>query len=142
LVTLDVEWTDPEEGAKWANGLIQRVNRLMREKAIAEADASVKYLEAELSRTNIVSVEQAIARAIDFHVKRRALASTRPEFAFRTVDPAAAPDPDAFIRPKKALYIVGGFIVGLLMAVGAVLAWEYIAPRGALRARSLTQAGN
>ncbi len=133
LVRLDIEWREPELGATWANELVRRMNAQMREHAIAESNASVESLGAELAATNVVSVKQSISSAMEYHVKRRVLAATAPEYAFRTIDPAAPPDADDFVRPQRTLYIGAGFLIGLLVAVGAVLSWEYLAPGGALR---------
>jgi uncharacterized protein involved in exopolysaccharide biosynthesis len=135
LVILDIEWTDPKEGARWANELVDRVNAIMRQNALAESDASVKFLDREMTQTNVVSVQQAISRAIEFNVKRRALAATKPEYAFRIVDPAAPPDRDAFVRPQKALFLVAGLVIGSLFAVAVVVFLEYVSPNGVLRAR-------
>jgi hypothetical protein len=136
LIRLDIEWGEPEVAARWANELVRRVNVLLREKAIAEAEASVRFLDEEFAATNVITVKQSISTAIEYHVKRRALAATMPEYAFKTIDPAAPPDADDFVRPQKALIVIAGFLVGALVALGVVLSWERIAPRGAPHPRS------
>ena len=47
LVTLSIEWRDPELAAAWANLLAARLNDHMRQRALAEAEANVKYLRHE-----------------------------------------------------------------------------------------------
>ena len=42
--------------------LVRRVNELMRERAIADARNSIKFLESELTRTNVIEVKLAIDR--------------------------------------------------------------------------------
>jgi hypothetical protein len=52
MVTLAIEWTQPEVAAEWANALVQRLNRRLRERALREAETNVAYLQAEMARTN------------------------------------------------------------------------------------------
>jgi uncharacterized protein involved in exopolysaccharide biosynthesis len=126
LVTVEIDWTDRVAAANWANKLVERLNDVMRTRTIREAEASIAYLQQELTKTDIVALQQAIYRQIEAHVKRRTVAAVRPEFAFRVLDPAAPPDPDDFIRPKRALYLVAGPVAGLLFAVFLVLAIDFL----------------
>ena len=48
LITLSIDWTDPELAAKWANGMIQMVNARIRNQAISEAEKNINYLNQEL----------------------------------------------------------------------------------------------
>lgn len=126
LVTVEVDWTDRVAGADWANELVGKLNDVMRTRAIREADASVAYLQQELTKTDVVALQQAIYRLIETHIKRRTVATVRPEFAFRVLDPAVPRDPDDFIRPMRALYLVAGPVAGLLFAVFLVLAIDFL----------------
>ena len=54
LVTLQIDWRDPQEAALWANTLVSRVNAEMRDRAIKKSDASLTFLERELQRTTLV----------------------------------------------------------------------------------------
>jgi uncharacterized protein involved in exopolysaccharide biosynthesis len=122
IVTLDIDWTDREEGARWANELVRRVNAAMRQRAMKEAEASIDLLTAQLQRASQVELQQAIANGIEGYVKQRTLASVRPEYAFRVIDPALAPDPDDFVWPERAVFIVLGPFVGFLCAVVLLIA--------------------
>lgn len=126
LVVLEIDWIDAAEAATWANELVARLNETMRARMLAEAGASIRHLEQELARTNVVALQQAISRLIETYVKKQTVATIRPEFAFRVVDPAAAPDDDDFIRPKRALYLVAGPVAGLLVALFVVLMREFL----------------
>jgi len=140
LVTLDVNWQDRHEAADWANQLVDRLNEAMRTRAIAESEASIQLLQKELAATEVVALQQAIARLIETQVKRRTMATVRPEFVFRVVDPASAPDADDFIRPKRVLYLVAGPVCGFLVAFFLILLREFVrrefAMSGSNRARS------
>jgi uncharacterized protein involved in exopolysaccharide biosynthesis len=51
------------------------------------------------------------------------LASVTPEFAFRVIDPAVAPDKNEIHFPNKFLMVVSGPIVGFIFGVLCVLGW-------------------
>jgi uncharacterized protein involved in exopolysaccharide biosynthesis len=121
LTTLQIEWRDRLAAASWANELLKRLNAVMRRRAIANADASIAFLERELQTTSVVETREAINRLIETQVKQRMLANVTEEYAFRIVDPAIAPDADDPIKPPKTLLLIAGPIVGLLLSVAGVL---------------------
>ena len=121
LTTLQIDWRDRNAAAAWANQLLKRLNAVMRSRAIANADASIAFLERELQTTSVVETREAINRLIETQVKQRMLANVTEEYAFRVVDPAIAPDADDPAKPPKFLLEVAGPMVGLLLSVAAVL---------------------
>jgi hypothetical protein len=119
VVTLAVVWKDRELAARWANLLVERVNRDLSERAIAESDASVRYLEGELAKTSVLELRDSIYRLIENQIKTVMLANVRQEYAFKVIDPAVAPDVDDVVRPKKlAMILIGGVFGG---AIGLLL---------------------
>ena len=119
LVTLAVEWTDPALAAQWANALVKEVNDRRRNDAINEARISIEYLQRQLARNNTVEIQQALYRLIEAQTKTMTVASTREEYAFRVLDPAVAPEQR--VRPQRTLMVVMAMVLGLIVAVTAVL---------------------
>ena len=119
LVVLGVEWTDPRLAAQWANALVQEVNARRREEAISEARTSIDYMQRQLHKTSAIEIQQALYRLIEAQTKTMAVASTREEYAFRVLDPAVIPE--RHVRPKRALMVVLGALVGLALATIVVL---------------------
>ena len=120
LVTLQVQWRDRVEAAQWANELVKQLNQEMRSRAIARADASMHFLEQEIQSTTTVEGRDAISRLMEAQLKQRMLANVTPDYSFRVIDPALAPDRDDPIWPRKRLLLVGGPMSGLF--VGLALA--------------------
>jgi len=123
IVTLSVIWKDRELAAKWANRLVEQANRDLRQRAIEEAEASLRYLDVELAKTNVVDLQQSIYRLIEAQIRAKMLANVREAYAFKVIDPAIAPDADDWIRPKRAAMIAIGAFAGLLAAL-AVVTWR------------------
>jgi uncharacterized protein involved in exopolysaccharide biosynthesis len=121
LITLRIDWRDRNESAAWANKLIDKLNAEMRGRAITKTNASVGYLERELQKTSVVGTRESINRLIEAQIKQRMLANVTPEYAFRVVDPALPSDEDDPVKPRKAVLIVGGPMLGLLFGIALVL---------------------
>ena len=115
LVTLGIEWKDPEVAAEWANVLVQRLNQRLRERALREAEANVAYLQQELAQTTVVTLQQSIGRLLESELQKLMLARGNEEFAFRIMDPAQAPKER--LRPKRSLIAVVGTMLGGMFGV-------------------------
>ena len=122
LISVSVDWGDPEVAAKWANEIVRRLNAKMRERAIDDARSAIRYLNDEVEKTNVVETRAALFRLVEVHLGRAALASTQSDFALRVLDPAVAPDRDDFFRPRRLLISAAGFAFGVCVAAGVVLA--------------------
>ena len=119
LVTVRMDWTDRDKAAAWTNALVARLNKEMRARAIDNANASVGFLEKEMAGTNVVDTRQAISRLIESQIKQRMLANVTQEYAFRVVDRAMAADEDDPVRPRKAVLILIGALLGAALGAGA-----------------------
>ena len=117
--TVSVEWTDPAVAASWANGLVTLANELMRQKAIADSQRNIDYLNKQISTTNVAEIQRVMYTLIENETKTLMLANARADFAFTVVDPAAVPE--ARVRPKRRLMVVTGVAIGLIL--GALFAF-------------------
>ena len=117
LVTLAIEWHDPDLAAHWANLLVQRVNAQRRSEAIHEAETSINYLKQQLATTSSVEIQQAIYRLIEAQEKTIMVANSRSEYTFKVIDAAIAPQER--IRPKRQWIVLQGFLIGLIISLFA-----------------------
>ena len=120
LVTVTVDWKDPKVAATWANELVRRVNLKLRDEAIREAETNIEFLQNELENRPVVTLQQSIGRLVESEMQKLMLARGRDEFSFRVLDGAEAPKYPA--RPKKALIVFIGLLVGTVAALFGVLA--------------------
>lgn len=119
LVTLSIEWTDPVVAAKWANSLAARLNAHMRQRAQAEAERNIAFLEAQLADTSVATLRQSVGHLLETELQKLMLARGNEEFAFRVIDPAAAPKYRS--RPKRTLFVMLATAIGGFLAVCIVL---------------------
>lgn len=119
LVTLAIEWTDPDVAAEWASILVHRLNDRLRERALQEAQTNVAYLQSEMAKATLVTLQESIGRLLEAELPKLMLAKGNEEFAFKIVDPAVAPRER--VRPKRALTAIIGTILGGLLGIFIVL---------------------
>lgn len=117
LLTLAIEWKDRNLAARWANELVARINRQQQQKAITEARKSIEFLKAQLERTSVTAIQQAIWRLVEAEDKKAMLAKVREDYAFKVIDPAVPPDEGDFAKPKRKRMVVLGVVVGLMLGV-------------------------
>jgi uncharacterized protein involved in exopolysaccharide biosynthesis len=118
LVTLAVEWTDPEVAAEWARELVFRLNERIRQRSLKEAETNVAFLQTELGQTSVVTLQQSIGRLLESELQKLMLARGNEEFAFRVID--AASTPKERVRPKRAMIAAVGTMLGGMLAVFGV----------------------
>jgi uncharacterized protein involved in exopolysaccharide biosynthesis len=128
LVILSVEWKDANLAAEWANQIALDINAQLRARAIEDAEKSIAYLREQLATANEVVLQQSISRLIESQMQTMMVARGSDEYAFRVIDKAYPPK--TRFKPKRMLLVLGGTIIG------ALLAWAFLLirahpPRGA-----------
>jgi uncharacterized protein involved in exopolysaccharide biosynthesis len=101
LITLTVDWRDPVIAARWANDMVSKLNQTVRNRAIADANRSLDYLNGEVNGTHVVEMQQTIYRLIEREMRTKVSAFVRDEYAFRVLDPATPPEERE--SPKRTL---------------------------------------
>jgi len=125
IVSLEIDWFEPSEAAAWANGLVTLLNMQSRDRALADAQKNMSYLERQLADTSSLEIKSALYRLMESELKRAMLAEVREEFALKVVDPAVEPGSRDVQHPRLSLTIVGsiagGLILGFILAVAVDL---------------------
>lgn len=133
LVTLSIEWKDPNLAKKWAISLVERVNEQMRNRATEDAEKSLVYLNQELKRTSSVEVQKAIYGLIESQVKTAMMANIREEYSFKVIDPPAVPDLDDEVKPNKKLIVALALTFGFFGSLFYVIIRDYYEKKIALK---------
>lgn len=117
LVTLRIDWIDPNVAAVWADTLVSRLNNYMRARALQEAERNLEFLREALASAHVVTLQQSISSLLERELQRLMLAKGNEEFAFRVIDSAAVPKNR--IRPKRTLTVLlSAFIGGMIAVLG------------------------
>ena len=94
--------------------MVKLTNATLRDRAIAESNRNLSYLNAQLEKTSVVELRQAIYRLIETEVKSVMIAEGSQEYAFKVIDPAVIPQDK--IKPQRGLMVFSGFFLGFLFS--------------------------
>ncbi|MBQ1784364.1 MAG: LPS O-antigen length regulator [Gammaproteobacteria bacterium] len=119
MVTISVEHYSPTLAATWASLLVADINSAMRQADVNEAKRSIDFLKEHLNKTNVAEVQKIFYQLVEQQTKTIMLAEVRPEYVFKTVDPAVAPE--KIEKPKRTLIVALATIVGGMLSTLVVL---------------------
>jgi|GEM_PF-2803943 len=126
ITTLSVKWTDPKLAAEWANKIVDTANLQLREHAIKESEAVLAQLQAQVRRTSVLELQQALYGLMQTQMSRVIAARVHPEFALKVLDRAVEPEDQAIPYLQLILVVVGLFL-GSIIALSVVLLLHSIA---------------
>jgi len=124
LITVTVDWRDPDEAARWANAFVALADDMLRRRAIEDHERNIKYVNEQISQTAALPVRSALFKIIEDETKNLMLARSRQDYAFFVVDAAVVPE--SRIAPRRALIVSLGVALGVLLAVLTAFARDAI----------------
>ena len=124
MITLAIEHYSPEIATQWLLWLVSDINAAMRDQDKAEAQRSIDYLTAKLKETQLADMQTVFYQLIEQQTKTIMLAEVSQEYVLKTIDPANAPEEKA--KPKRALIVVLGTMLGGILSVLIVLIRYFI----------------
>ena len=133
-VSVSIEHQSPIVAAQWVNWLIEDVNSAVKAQDVAEAEKSIEYLKQQVANTSLADLQAMFFELIQSQIETVMLAEVRPEYVFKTIDPAVAPEEKS--KPSRALMCVFGTLLGGMLGVVMVLIRYYA------RSESQTQASS
>ncbi|MBT0033716.1 Wzz/FepE/Etk N-terminal domain-containing protein [Vibrio alginolyticus] len=119
LYTVSVKNYSPYIAQQWVNWLIEDINKVMRERTIAETSQNLAYLNTQLQKTAVAEMQSTFYKLIEEQTKSLMLAEVQEEFIFKIVDPAVVPELKD--GPKRALICVLSTFLGGMLGVVTVL---------------------
>ncbi|EGQ8312451.1 LPS O-antigen length regulator [Vibrio parahaemolyticus] len=119
LYTVSVKYYSPYIAQQWVNWLIEDINKVMRERTIAETSQNLAYLNTQLQKTAVADMQSTFYKLIEEQTKSLMLAEVQEEFIFKVVDPAVVPELKD--GPKRALICMLGTLIGGMLGVAVVL---------------------
>lgn len=119
LYRVSISHYSPYIAQQWVNWLIEDINKVMRERTIAETSQNLAYLNTQLQRTAVTDMQSTFYKLIEEQTKSLMLAEVQEEFIFKVIDPAVVPELKD--GPKRALICVLGTLLGGMLGAAIVL---------------------
>lgn len=133
LVTVAIEWNDPQLARDWVSWLVDDVNELIKQQDLIEATSAIEYLQDQLQTTQLVDMQRAFYQLIESQTRIVMLADVRDDYVFRIVDPAIVPE--GKIRPSRTAILIVGTLLGGMFSVLFVLFLNAYRSRKVLEAK-------
>ena len=122
-VTVSVDHHSPVVAAQWVSWLIEDVNAAVKAQDVSEAEKSIEYLKQQVANTSLADLQAMFFELIQSQTETVMLAEVRPEYVFKTIDPAVVPEEKS--KPSRALICVLGTLLGGMLGVVIVLIRHY-----------------
>jgi uncharacterized protein involved in exopolysaccharide biosynthesis len=122
-VTISIEHHSPAVAAQWVNWLIEDINTVVKAQDVDEATKSIEYLTQQIANTSLADLQAMFFELIQSQTETVMLAEVRPEYVFKTIDPAVVPEEKS--KPSRALICVLGTLLGGMLGVVIVLIRHY-----------------
>jgi uncharacterized protein involved in exopolysaccharide biosynthesis len=121
IVTVSMEWKDPQTAARWANSYVQMTNERLRTQALDNARLSIEFLNRELEKQDLVQSRDAIYRLIESQINKAMIANVQREFAFKVIDAAVASDRKRKVAPRRSLITAAVSVLTTMLVAGVLL---------------------
>ena len=122
-VTVSIERQSPIVAAQWVDWMVEDVNVAVKSQDVAEAEESIEYLKQQVANTALADLQSMFFELIQSQTETVMLAEVRPEYVFKTIDPAVVPEEKS--KPSRALICVLGTLLGGMLGVVIVLIRHY-----------------
>lgn len=124
MVTISVMHLSPTVAQQWVNWLVQDINKVMKERDVAEANRSSEFLNKQIALTSVADIKAILYKLVEEQAKTIMFAEVRDEYVFKTIDPALVPEEKA--KPKRAIICVLGTMLGGMLGVMLVLVRYFV----------------
>ncbi|SHK36614.1 LPS O-antigen chain length determinant protein, WzzB/FepE family [Marinobacter antarcticus] len=118
MLTISIKNLSPVAAKEWARLLVADINEHMRKEDVGTSEARIAYLESKLEETSIAGMQQVFYQLIESETRTVMLANAQPEYVFKTLDPAVAPQEKS--EPKRTLIVVLAVMLGGMLGVFVV----------------------
>lgn len=123
ITTLAIEFFSPVLAKEWANWLVTDLNDQMRMRDAYEARASIRFLEKQVTSTQVVGLQQVFNGLIEEQTKNLMMTEVQEGYVFTVVDPATVPE--IKFRPARSLICIAITLAGFCFAALLALTIDY-----------------
>ena len=95
------------------------MNAAVKAQDVDEATRSIAYLKEQAANTSLADLQTMFFELIQSQTETVMLAEVRPEYVFKTIDPAVVPEERS--EPNRSLICILGTLLGGMLAVMFVL---------------------
>ena len=125
FVTLSVKHQSPVVAQAWAELIVTKINAFYKLKDKAEAEASVRYLNAQIAQTGYAEIREVISQLLQQQTQKLTLIEANDYYVFEYIAPPAVMERKS--EPMRAIICIIGAILGGMLGCIVVL-FRYYRP--------------
>ncbi|AKE52355.1 Wzz/FepE/Etk N-terminal domain-containing protein [Kangiella geojedonensis] len=114
LVSVSVTHYSPEIAKEWVDMLTEDINKLMKDRALEEANQNIQYLEEQFKSTSYAELRAMFSELIQEQHKSKMLAQVSDEYVFKAVSVAKVPEEKD--KPKRSIIVILGILLGSIFS--------------------------
>ena len=124
FVTISFTHISPVFASFVVNSIVNELNAEVKNQDVVEAEKSISYLKEQINSTSLTELQAVFFELIQSQTETIMLAQVRPEYVFKTIDPAIPPE----IRtsPNRTQITLVGTTLGLLSAILISIVLAYL----------------
>lgn len=119
FITISIEHLSPIIAKEWLEVIVKEINAFYREKDKTEAEASVRYLAEQISKTGYTEIKQVIANLAQRETQKLTLIEANEFYVFDYIDPPAIMERKS--KPVRSVICIIGALIGGIIGVIVVL---------------------
>ncbi|WP_445776036.1 Wzz/FepE/Etk N-terminal domain-containing protein [Shewanella sp.] len=119
MITVSIFHYSPYVAQKWTEWLIKDINKVMKNRDVAEAIRSTEFLNKQIQQTNVADIRTVLYKLIEEQAKTIMFAEVRDEYVFKTIDPAIVAEVKA--KPNRLLTVLIGTFLGFFLSLFFIL---------------------
>ena len=123
LVTLSVKHKSPFIAQQWVEIIMDQIDQVMRDQDRQTATKSIEYLNSLAPNVNYEEIKKALFALQQAQMKRLMMVEANDDYIFKVLDPPIAPELKS--QPKRALIVILGTILGMVLSAVGVLVFNY-----------------
>ena len=123
LITVSIEWYDPNQIKNWLDWLIDDLNSYLRADALLESQRAVDYLTDQLQKTSLVEMRSIFVNLIETQTQKVMLADIREDYSFEILDPAFVSENQ--FSPSRMIIVIVATVTGGMLSIFFVLFRHY-----------------
>lgn len=136
MITMSIEHYSPYVAKLWLDWLVKDINLVMKVRDKDSAERSIKYLQSQIDKTNIVEQKSLLYELIEEQSKTLMFTEVRDEYVFQTIDPPLVSE--ITFKPKRALIVILGVLSGGMLSILVVFI-RYFARNNSTKQNSATK---
>ena len=122
FITITMNHYSPFVAKNWLDGVIQNLDKTMRQEDKIKAMSSIDYLNKQISQTSLAEIRNALSELIKQQTQTLMLVEANENYVFKIIEPPYVPELKA--GPSRAIICILGTLLGSIFSIILILVFE------------------